>query len=65
MKLRARTFLVDQLDADIDKAAMKMIKLKIGHSKVMQDNPGSWRDTWDEELFLKALEELNPVDEFK
>ena len=39
-KLRARTFLMDQLDADIDKAAMQMIELKIAHSKVMQDNPG-------------------------
>ena len=42
-KLRARTFLMDQLDADIDKAAMQMIELKIAHSKVMQDNPGPWR----------------------
>jgi hypothetical protein len=66
-KLRARTFLVDQLDADNDKAAMKLIELKIGHSKVMQDNPGPWRDIWDMELFLKALKEVyavNPVDNF-
>ena len=40
-KLRARTFMVDQLDADIDKATMQMIELKIGHPKVMQDNPGA------------------------
>ena len=66
-KLRARTFMVDQLDADIDWVAMKMIELKIGHSKVMQDNPGPWRDTRDVVLFLKALEEVyavNPVDKF-
>ena len=54
-KLRARTFLMDQLDADIDKAAMQMIELKIAHSKVMQDNPGPWRRNWDVELFLRAL----------
>ena len=40
-KLRARTFMVDQLDADIDKATMQMTELKIGHPKVMQDNPGA------------------------
>ena len=61
-KLRARTFMVDQLDADIDKATMQMIVLKIGHSKVMQDNSGPWRDTWDVVLFLKALEEVYAVD---
>ena len=60
-KLRARTFLMDQLDADIDKAAMQMIELKIAHSKVMQDNPGPWRKTWDVELFLRALEEVYVV----
>ena len=65
-KLRARTFLMDQLDADIDKA-MQMIELKIAHSKVMQDNPGPWRKTWNVELFLRALEEVyavNPIDKF-
>ena len=44
-----------------------MIELKIGHSKVMQDNPGAWRETWDVELFLIALEEVyaaNPIDKF-
>jgi hypothetical protein len=53
--------------ADVDKADMKMIELKIGHSKVMQDNPGPWRDTWNVELFLKTLEEvyaMDPVDKF-
>ncbi len=64
-KLRARTFLMDQLDADIDKAAMQMIELKIVHSKVQQDNPGQWRKNWDVDLILRALEEVyavNPID---
>jgi hypothetical protein len=64
-KLRARTFLMDQLDADIDKAAMQMIELKIAHFKVMQDNPGPLRKNWDVDLFLRALEEVyavNPID---
>ena len=66
-KLRARTFLMDQLDADIDKAAMQMIVLKIAHSKMMQDNPGPWREKWDVDLFLRALEEVyavNSIDKF-
>jgi hypothetical protein len=44
-----------------------MIELKIGHSKVMQDNPGAWREIWDVELFLRALEKVyavNPIDKF-
>ena len=66
-KLRARTFLMDQLDADIDKAAMQMIELKIAHSEVQQDNPGPWRKNWDVDLILRALEEVyavNPIDKF-
>jgi hypothetical protein len=42
---------------------MKMIELKIGHSKVIQDNQGPRCDTWDVELFLKALEEVYAVDQ--
>jgi hypothetical protein len=43
--------MVDQLDADIDKAVMQMIELKIGHSKVMQDH-GGIHGTWSCSLKL-------------
>jgi hypothetical protein len=44
-KQRSRIFLLEQLDADIDKAATTMIKLKIGNSKMLLDNPEPWRQT--------------------
>lgn len=50
-------FLLALLDADIDKNAIAMIELMLEHSKALQVRPGPWRETWNVEYFLKALEE--------
>ena len=59
--------MIDQLDADIDASAMAIIELKLVHSRALALRPGPWRQTWDVEYFLKALEEIyamSDVDKF-
>jgi len=45
------------LDADIDHRA------EVEHSRAIQQRPDPWRETWDVEYFLKALEEIYAVSE--
>ncbi len=54
-------FLIDQLDADIDASAMAIIELKLDHSRAQALRPGPWRQNWDVEYFLKALEEIYAI----
>jgi len=66
-QLRSGVFLIDQLDADIDASAMAIIELKLVHSRAQALKPGPWRQKWDVEYFLKALEEIyaiSDVDKF-
>ena len=56
-KLRARTLLLEQMDADIDKVAIAMIELKIGHSKVLLEELArecTRRKQWLESARLSA-----------
>ena len=62
-QLRSGVFLIEQLDADIDANAMAIIELKLVHSRALALRPGPWRDTWDVEYFLKALEEIYAMSE--
>ena len=62
-QLRSNVFLITQLDADIDENAMAMLELKIACSRALENRPGPWRETWDVEYFLKALEEIYAVSE--
>lgn len=43
VQLRSGTFLLAQLDADIDANAMAMIELKLEHTKALIARPGPWR----------------------
>jgi hypothetical protein len=63
VQLRPGVFLLAQLDADIDENAKAIIELKLGHSRAIQKRPGPWREIWDVEYFLKALEEIYAVSE--
>jgi hypothetical protein len=65
VQLRAGVFLSAQLDADIDENAMAIIELKLEYSRAIQQRPGPWRETWDVEYYLKALEEIYAVSEFE
>jgi hypothetical protein len=60
---RSGVFLLAQLDADIDENPMEIIALKLEHSRAIQQRPGPWRESWDVEYFLKALEEIYAVSE--
>ena len=62
-QLRSGVFLIKQLDRDIDENAMGIIELKLMHSRALGKRPGPWRETWDVEYFLKALEEIYAVSE--
>ena len=62
-QLRSGVFLLKQLDGDIDENAMAIIELKLMHSWALEKRPGPWRETWDVEYFLKALEEIYAVSE--
>ena len=62
-QLRSGVFLIKQLDRDIDENAMGIIELKLMHSRALEKRPGPWRETWDVEYFLKALEEIYAVSE--
>ena len=67
IQLRSGVFLLSQLDGDIDKNAMSIIELKLANSRALERKPGPWRETWDVEYFLKALEEVfakEEVDKF-
>ena len=50
--------MLSQLDGDIDKNAMSIIELKLANSRALERKPGLWRETWNVEYFLKALEEV-------
>ena len=62
-QLRSGVFVLSQLYGDIDENAMLMIELKIACSRALKNRPGPWRETWDVEYFLKALEEIYAVSE--
>ena len=67
IQLWSGVFLLSQLDGDIDKNAMSIIELQLANSRALERKPGSWRETWDVEYFLKALEEVfakEEVDKF-